>query len=206
MKIDPANLDRKSAHDILVGSVLPRPIAFISTLGEDGVYNLAPYSFFIPVSMRPVLVGIGIGRKRDGSKKDTLVNIEWGKDFVVNLVTEDLAEAMNQTAGEYPKDVDEFQIAGLTPIQADRVKAPRVAESPLNMECRLLQVLEFGDSPGVNEFVLGEIIRVHVKDEFWVNGEIESTKLGVIGRMGRDYYCRTRDVFEMKRPVVPAKS
>jgi flavin reductase (DIM6/NTAB) family NADH-FMN oxidoreductase RutF len=205
MKIDPANLDRKGIHDILVGAVLPRPIAFISTLGPDGVYNLAPYSFFIPVSMKPVMVGIGIGRKRDGSKKDTLVNIEWGKDFVVNLVTEALAEAMNQTAGEYPKEVDEFQVAGLTPIKADRVKSPRVAESPINMECRLHQILGFGDSPGLNEFVLGEVLRVHVKDEYWVNGEIQATKLKAIGRMGGDFYCRTADVFEMKRPVVPAK-
>jgi flavin reductase (DIM6/NTAB) family NADH-FMN oxidoreductase RutF len=205
MKIDPANIDRKSVHDILVGAVLPRPIAFISTLGQDGVYNLAPYSFFIPVSMRPVLLGIGIGRKRDGSKKDTLVNIEWGKDFVVNLVTEALAEAMNQTAGEYPKDVDEFQVAGLTPIKADRVKSPRVAESPVNMECRLHQILGFGDSPRLNEFVLGEVLQIHVKDEYWVNGEIQSTKLKAIGRMGGDFYSRTTDVFEMKRPVVPSK-
>ena len=205
MKIDPANIDRKSVHDILVGAVLPRPIAFISTLGQDGVYNLAPYSFFIPVSMKPVLLGVGIGRKRDGSKKDTLVNIEWGKDFVVNLVTEALAEAMNQTAGEYPKDVDEFQVAGLTPIKADRVKSPRIAESPVNMECRLHQILGFGDSPRLNEFVLGEVLHIHVKDEYWVNGEIQSTKLKAIGRMGGDFYSRTADVFEIKRPVVPSK-
>ncbi|NWF55058.1 MAG: flavin reductase family protein [Syntrophaceae bacterium] len=202
MKIDPAGLERKIAHDVLVGAVLPRPIAFISTLGEDGVYNLAPYSFFIPVSMNPIIVGVGIGRKRDGSKKDTLVNIEWGKDFVVNLVTEPLAEAMNQTAGEYPKDVDEFQVAGLTPIQADLVKSPRVGESPVNMECRLHQILSFGESTRKNEFVLGEVLRIHVKDEYWVKGEIQSTKLRAIGRMGGDFYCRTGDVFEMKRPVV----
>jgi len=173
MKIDPADLDRKSTHDILAGTVLPRPIAFISTVGEDGVCNLAPYSFFIPVSMKPILLGVSIGRKRDGSKKDTLVNIEWGKDFVVNLVTEALAEAMNQTAGEYPKEVDEFQVAGLTPVKADRVKSPRVAESPVNIECRLHQILGFGDLPRLNEFVLGEVLQIHVKDEYWVNGEIQ---------------------------------
>ncbi len=202
MKIDPAELDRKGTHDILVGAVLPRPIAFISTLGEDGVYNLAPYSFFIPVSTKPILLGVGIGRKRDGSKKDTLVNIEWGKDFVVNLVTEALAEAMNQTAGEYPKEVDEFQVTGLTPLKADRVKSPRVGESPVNMECRLHQVLGFGESPRLNEFVLGEVLQIHVKDEYWVNGEIQSTKLKAIGRMGGDFYSRTTDLFEMKRPVI----
>jgi len=109
---------------------------------------------------------------------------------------------MNQTAGEYPKEVDEFQVAGLTPVKADRVKSPRVAESPVNIECRLHQILGFGDLPRLNEFVLGEVLQIHVKDEYWVNGEIQSTKLKTIGRMGGDFYSRTTDLFEMKRPVV----
>jgi flavin reductase (DIM6/NTAB) family NADH-FMN oxidoreductase RutF len=190
MKIDPATLDRKNAHDVMVGAALPRPIAFISTVGESGIYNLAPYSFFIPLSAKPAIVGVGIGRKRDGKKKDTLVNIEFSKDFVINVVTESLAEAMNQTAGEYP------------PEKADLVKAPMVAESPVRMECRLLQILEYGEFPGIHNFVIGEVIRVHVKDEFWTDGEIQSSRLKTVGRMGGDLYCRTTDLFEMKRPVV----
>ena len=205
MKIDPATLDRKSAHDVMVGVALPRPIAFISTAGENGIYNLAPYSFFIPLSAKPAIVGVGIGRKRDGSKKDTLVNIEFSRDFVINVVTESLAEAMNQTSGEYPPEVDEFQVAKLTPEKADLVKAPMVAESPVRMECRLLQILEYGEFPSIHNFVIGEVIRVHVKDEFWADGEIQSSRLKTIGRMGGDFYCRTADVFEMKRPVVPPK-
>ena len=202
MKIDPTKLDRKAAHELLVGTALPRPIAFVSTIGERGVYNLAPFSFFIPMSVKPAIVGIGIGRKRDGAKKDTLVNIELTKDFVINLVTEALAEPMNQTAGEYPPEVDEFRVAGLNPTRADFVKSPLLAESPVNMECRLLQILEYGKFPRINNFVIGEIIQVHVKDEFWGDGEIQSSKLQAIGRMGGDQYCRTRDVFEMKRPVI----
>jgi flavin reductase (DIM6/NTAB) family NADH-FMN oxidoreductase RutF len=147
-------------------------------------------------------VGIGIGRKRDGAKKDTLVNIELTKDFVINLVTEALAEPMNQAAGEYPPEVDEFKIAGLTPDRADFVKSPLLAESPVNMECRLLQILEYGEFPRINNFVIGEVIQVHVKDEFWRDGEIQSSGLKAIGRMGGDLYCRTRDVFEMKRPII----
>ena len=205
MKIDPATLDRKTSHDIMVGAALPRPIAFISTLGANGIYNLAPYSFFIPMAAKPAIVGVGIGRKRDGSKKDTLVNIEFAKDFVINVVTESLAEAMNQTAGEYPPEVDEFAVAKLTPVKAELVKSPLVAESPVKMECRLLQILEFGQFPGINNFVIGEVIQVHVKDELWVDGEIQSSRLRAIGRMGGDLYCRTTDVFEMKRPVVPGK-
>ncbi|MGA2955125.1 MAG: flavin reductase family protein [Thermodesulfobacteriota bacterium] len=202
MKVDPTKLDRRAAHELLVGTALPRPIAFVSTIGEKGVYNLAPFSFFIPMSVKPAIVGIGIGRKRDGAKKDTLVNIELTKDFVINLVTEALAEPMNQTAGEYPPEVDEFKIAGLTPGRADFVKSPLLAESPVNMECRLLQILEYGEFPRINNFVIGEVIQVHVKDEFWGDGEIQSSKLKAIGRMGGDLYCRTRDVFEMKRPVI----
>jgi flavin reductase (DIM6/NTAB) family NADH-FMN oxidoreductase RutF len=205
MKIDPATLDRKSAHDVMVGVALPRPIAFISTAGENGIYNLAPYSFFIPLSAKPAIVGVGIGRKRDGSKKDTLVNIEFSKDFVINVVTESLAEAMNQTSGEYPPEVDEFQVAKLTPEKADLVKAPMVAESPVRMECRLLQILEYGEFPSIQNFVIGEVIRVHVKDEFWADGEIQSSRLKTIGRMGGDFYCRTTNIFEMKRPVIPPK-
>lgn len=202
MKIDPTKLDRKGAHELLVGVALPRPIAFVSTIGEKGVYNLAPFSFFIPMSVKPAIVGLGIGRRKNGNKKDTLVNIELTKDFVVNLVTEALAEPMNQAAGEYPPDVDEFKIAGLTPTRADFVKSPLVTESPINMECRLLQILEYGEFPRINNFVIGEVIQVHVKDEFWAEGEIQSSKLRAIGRMGGDLYCRTRDIFEMKRPVI----
>ncbi|MCX5916079.1 MAG: flavin reductase family protein [Deltaproteobacteria bacterium] len=205
MKIDPATLDRKSAHDVMVGVALPRPIAFISTAGENGIYNLAPYSFFIPLSAKPAIVGVGIGRKRDGSKKDTLVNIEFSRDFVINVVTESLAEAMNQTSGEYPPEVDEFQVAKLTPEKADLVKAPMVAESPVRMECRLLQILEYGEFPSIHNFVIGEVIRVHVKDEFWADGEIQSSRLKTIGRMGGDSYCRMTNIFEMKRPVIPPK-
>ena len=202
MKIDPATLDRKSAHDLMVGAALPRPIAFVSTVGAKGIYNLAPFSFFIPLSANPAIVGVGIGRKRDGDKKDTLVNIELTGDFVINVVTESLAEAMNQTAGEYPPEVDEFQVAKLTPVKADLVKSPMVAESPIQMECRLLQILEYGKFPNLHNFVIGEVIRVHVKDEFWADGEIQSSRLKMIGRMGGDLYCRTTDIFEMKRPGV----
>jgi flavin reductase (DIM6/NTAB) family NADH-FMN oxidoreductase RutF len=202
VKINPSSLDRKGAHELLAGVALPRPIAFVSTIGEKGVYNLAPFSFFIPMSVSPAIVGIGIGRKRDGSKKDTLVNIELTKDFVINLVTEALAESMNETAGEYPPEVDEFKVSGLTPLKADLVRSPRVGESPINMECRLLQISEYGEFPRINNFVIGELVQVHVKDEFWVGGEIQSSRLRAIGRMGGDLYCRTTDLFEMKRPVI----
>ena len=206
VKCDPRDLDLKEAHDLLVCAVLPRPIAFVSTVGEDGVYNVAPFSYVTVLSSRPGVVGIGIGYKRDGTKKDTLVNIEFTKDFVINVVPESLAEAVNQASGEYPSQVDEFKEIGLTPSPSDVVRSPRVAESPVNMECRLMQILEFGEAPRIQTFIIGEIIRVHVQDEVWVNGVIKADKLKAIGRLGEDLYCRTMDMFEMKRPGVVSHS
>jgi len=202
MKIDPANLNRQDAHALLVGAILPRPIAFVSTVGKDGIHNIAPFSFFTGMSSKPAIVGFGVARRRDGAKKDTLVNIEYTKDYVINLVNEELAEAMNQAAGEYPSHVDEFKVAGLTPVKSDLVKSPRVAESPVNLECRLMQILEFGQSPNVNSFIIGEVVGVHVQEETWVDGVIKASKVQAIGRLGEDLYCRTKDIFEMKRPRV----
>jgi len=186
----------------MVGAVLPRPIAWVSTIGVDGVYNLAPFSFFTGLSSKPAVVGFGVGAKRDGRKKDTLINIEFSKDFVINIVTESNAAAMNQTSGEYPSHVDEFKEAGLTAVKSDLVKPPRVAESPVSLECRLLQILEFGEPPRINSFVIGAVLRAHVRDELCKNGVIQADKLKAVGRMGEDFYCRTTDRFEMKRPKI----
>jgi len=200
MKIDPANFEWREAYELLASAVVPRPIAFVSTIGEDGIFNVAPFSFFTVIAARPMLIGFGVGRKRDGQKKDTLVNIEFSRDFVVNTVTETLAQAMNQASANYPSHVDEFKEVGLTPVKADIVKPPMVAESPINMECRLLQILEFGDLPRRGSFIIGEVVQVHIRDEFCINNEIQMSKLKAIARMGGELYCRTTDIFEMKRP------
>lgn len=202
MKCDFSRLDQKDSHGLLACIVLPRPIAFVSTIASDGVYNLAPFSYFTVMSSKPAVVGFGIAAKRNGAKKDTLVNIESTNDYVINVVTEELAKAMILASGEYPPDVDEFSVAGLTALVSDLVRAPRVGESPVNMECKLLQIIEFGAAPLVNRFIIGEILRVHVKDEYLNNKAINANRLKVIGRMGGDLHCRTGDLFEMKRPVV----
>lgn len=203
MKIDPKNLEWKEAHDLLTSIIVPRPIAFVSTIGEDGVFNVAPFSLFTGICHTPMLAGFSIGRKRDGHKKDTLVNIESSGDFVINIVTEALAEAMNQASKNYPSSVDEFKEVGLNPVKADIVKPPMVAESPMSMECRLVQMLEFGHAPRYNNFIIGEVLCVHIKDEFCTDGEIRPSQFRAIGRLGGTggaAYCRTTDIFEMKRP------
>ena len=203
MKIDPRDLDYRYVYQLFMSAVVPRPIALVSTIGENGIFNLAPFSGFATMGLKPSLVHINIARKRDGQKKDTLANIEFSKDFVVNIVNEALAEAMNQSAAEYPSDVDEFKEVGLTPVKADIVKSPMVAESPVNMECQLLEILEFGELPRGTSVVIGEVVQVHIKDGLYVNGEIQASALKALGRLGGNLYCRTTDIIEIKRPSVP---
>jgi flavin reductase (DIM6/NTAB) family NADH-FMN oxidoreductase RutF len=203
VRIDPKNLDWREAHNLLTSVVVPRPIAFVSTIGKDNVFNVAPFSLFTGICHTPMVVGFSIGRKRDGEKKDTLVNIESSGDFVINIVTEDLAEAMNQASKNYPSSVDEFKEVGLMTASANMVKPPLVADSPVNMECRLVQMLEFGNTPRYNSFVIGEVLCIHIKDEFYANGQIQAAQLKTIGRLGGPggaLYCRITDIFEMKRP------
>jgi flavin reductase (DIM6/NTAB) family NADH-FMN oxidoreductase RutF len=200
MKIIPERLDKRDSHELLMSAVLPRPIAFVSTVGEDGVLNVAPFSCFAPISMKPALVCVQISRKRDGQKKDTLRNIEFTKDFVINAVDASMAEAMNQASADYPSNVDEFKEARLTPVTSDLVRAPRVAESPIHMECKLVQILEFGERMTASNVVIGEVVLVHVRDELWAGDQIDISKWKPIGRLGGQLYCRMTDRFEMKRP------
>jgi len=200
MKLNPADLDHRSAHHLMVSIIIPRPIAWVSTISEEGVFNLAPFSCLMSVSLHPNLICVSIGSHRDGHKKDTIRNIEFSKDFVINTVNENLADAMNKTAAYYPISISEFDEVGLTPINSDIVKAPRLAESPVNMECRVQQTLQFGDDPNISNLVIGEVMLVHIKDEIWINNEIPNSQLGAIGRLGGDMYCKTTAEFEMKRP------
>ncbi|OPY91932.1 MAG: Flavin reductase like domain protein [Syntrophaceae bacterium PtaU1.Bin231] len=201
MKIDPQTLSNRDAHHLFVGAVAPRPIAWVSTVDKLGRYNLAPYSTFTLMSAKPAVLGFGIGNTREGKKKDTLRNIEDTKEFAVSVVNEDLAEAMNLTSTDFPWGVSEFEKANLRPEKADLISAPLVAESPLKMECRLHKILKFGKLPDVRFFVIGDILRVHVDDGLYVDGMIDPYKLKAVGRLGgTDLYCRTRDVFELKRP------
>jgi len=202
MKIDFDKLGRHECHNLLMGMIAPRPIAWVSTVGKDGIFNLAPFSAFGTICVRPPIVYISVGSP-PGEKKDTLRNIEFTGDFVINMVDESLAEKMNQTAAGYPSEVSEFTEVGLTPLPSDKVRSPRVAESPISMECKLERILEFGDSQNVNRMVIGEIVRAHLRDDILRDGLVDASKLKAIARLGADFYCRTGDLFEMKRPIYP---
>ncbi|MEE8418941.1 MAG: flavin reductase family protein [Dehalococcoidales bacterium] len=201
MKINPADVDGRGTHELIMSAVVPRPIAFISTIGEDGTLNLAPFSAYTSICLKPALLCFSISRRRNGQEKDTLLNIKSSEDFVINVVDEDLAEAMNQTSADYPSEVDEFKQVGLTPAKSDIVKAPRVAESPVSMECKLHQILEFGEPPGGARVVIGEVVLIHVRDELWTGSFIDPEKLKAVSRIGgMDGYCRSTDIFKMSRP------
>jgi flavin reductase (DIM6/NTAB) family NADH-FMN oxidoreductase RutF len=200
MKIAPGDIDLKASHELLHSAVVPRPIAFVSTVSADGIFNIAPFSSYSPICVKPMLIGFGVSTKRDGQKKDTLANIEFSKDFVINVVTEDLAVPMNQSSYPYPGHISEFKEAGLTPIKADIVTSPMVAESPINMECRMQQILEFGGGARRAYFIIGEIVMVHVWDALYINGEIQMSALKAIARLGGQVYCRTGDLFIMENP------
>lgn len=202
MTIDPKNITYQEAYKILIGSVLPRPIAFVSTIDSDGIRNLAPFSFFtIAASNPPTLIFCPLRRGSDGQKKDTLRNIEQNKEYVVNIVSEDFVEQMNLTAEEFPSHVDEFVESGLTPVESDIVKPPYVKESPVSFECKLNQIVTIGnDGPGGGSVVIGEIVRMHIKDDVFDNYRIDMNKTKPLGRLAGNYYSRTTDNFELIRP------
>ena len=204
MKIDPNDLASQDSAHLLGDIVVPRPIAWVSTVDENGVFNLAPFSCYGLVSSFPMVVGFSVGSYRDGQKKDTLRNIELTKYFVINIVTETLAAAMNVTAAPYPREISEFVKAGITPVKADIVSAPMVEESPVKMECSVIQIIEFGRTPITNSLILGSVLRVHVADELWNQLTRRVEGLKPIARLGGDgdMYCSTKDTFQMKRPTI----
>ena len=197
MIIDPNTFERFNA--VLTGVIVPRPIAFVSTMSPDGEVNLAPYSFFNAVSYNHVV--FSSSRPVSNKSKDTLRNIEETGQFVVNIVVDPIADAMNATAAEYPEGVDEFEIAGLTHAPSQIVKPPRVAESPVNIECELDQVVQIGSGPHEHGLVIGKILLMHVSDDVIDGHRIDQAKLMATGRMAGNMYCRTNDRFEMVRPV-----
>ncbi len=199
MELDLEGQHRDRAYALLASLVTPRPIAWVTTLGPDGVVNAAPFSFFNVLGANPPIVGFCPGDRDDGTPKDTARNVRLGHEFVVNLVDEAVGEAMNKTAASLPYGVSEIAAAGLTTLPSSVVKPPRIAESPASMECTEWGTLQIGG----NRLIIGLVKRVHVRDEFFDAEKlrIRSERLHLIGRMASPHwYCRTGDRFEMIRP------
>jgi flavin reductase (DIM6/NTAB) family NADH-FMN oxidoreductase RutF len=187
----------------MISCITPRPIAWVSTVSPHGVTNLAPFSFFNGLGANPPAVMFSPVNRRDGSRKDTVLNVEATRQFVVNIVSAAVADRMNCTSAEYPYEVSEFERCGLTPVASVKVRPPRVAESLVQMECVLHEIVRVGEGPLAANVIIGRIVLLHAADSVLNEaGEIDPDRLDTIGRMGGNLYGRTRDRFAMDRPEV----
>lgn len=204
MEVSPDSLEWRDAYKLLIGSILPRPIAFVSTIDEKGIANAAPFSFFTAICAEPMLICFSpMRRGTDGAKKDTLVNIENTKQFVINIVSEDMAKQINDCAAEYAPEVDEIEQVGLIKEPSFKVNVPRIKESLVHLECELYQILDFGDKPGAGSLVIGKVVNVQVADQLFSKGRIDTTILQPIGRMaGNSYTNPLGKTFDMIRPEI----
>src|SRR5690606_39340671 len=191
-------------HRIMLGGIAPRPIALVSTLSEDGIPNLTPFSFFNAFGSNPPIIAFSPARRgRDASLKDTYHNLVRTRECVVHSVTYDMVEQISLASTEYPSEVDEFIKSGLTPIDSDIVKPKRVKESPFQMECRLLQMHSFGDGGASANIAICEVLKFHVAEDIFRNGIIQPDLIDLVARMSANYYCRANGnaIFEVEKPV-----
>ena len=217
MDVVPSQLAHREFYNILISAVAPRPIAWVSSLSASGQPNLAPFSFFNAVCAKPPLLAFAPGmrppRKSEAAAdasaghpgvhtKDTLRNIRETQEFVINVVTFELAEAMNLTSGDYDASINEFELAKVASAPSKVVRPERVAESPVSFECKLRQILDFNPSPEGGSLVIGEIVSVHINEEHIKEGRLDRNSLDLIGRMGGIQYTRTTERFELARPKV----
>lgn len=202
---DAAELTPSERYDLLVNLVTPRPIALVSTLSTDGVPNLAPFSFFQVGGSNPPSIMISPTLAKEGREKDTLVNVQSTNEFVINIVTRAMAEQMNSTSYTAEPAVSEWQYTCFTPLDSDAVKPSRVNESPAQFECRLFQLIRHGEGASAANYVIGEVVRFHVDEQYLDGKKPRGEELHTIGRMGGDLYVDTGvpELFRLARPSTP---
>ncbi len=202
--LDPAKLGIGGTYRLMTDVIVPRPIAWVSTCSREGAGNLAPFSYFNAVATEPAALMISVAPKRDGSDKDTLRNILETGQFVVNLATGALLEAVNQSSADYPYGVDEMRKVGLTPLASERVGPARVSESPVQLECELLQTVEVGPrgAPGSTVLVLGKIVLAHVRESLFEGDRILPDRLDPLARLGGPDYARLGPVIPLPRATL----
>ena len=205
LEIDPNDISIKELHQYLLSSIGPRPIALASTIDVNGINNVSPFSFFNVFSANPpILIFSPARRVRNNTTKDTLENVKKIKEVVINIVNEKIVEKMSLTSGEYPSEIDEFVKAGLTPIVSKKIKPKRVKESPVQLECKVNQIIELGNEGGAGNLIICEVIFIHINSSILnENNEIEQDKIQLIGRLGNNWYCKAFDqaLFEIQKPT-----
>ncbi|ANC76085.1 flavin reductase family protein [Fictibacillus phosphorivorans] len=199
--IDPQDLSVKENYKFLTGSIIPRPIAFVTTLSSEGVLNAAPFSYFNALTSNPPLIAISIGRK-DGIQKDTSRNAEELGEFVVHIPDETYIEAVNQTAANLESDQSEVELANLTKAESVKVGVPGIAESKIRMECVVEQIIPLGGSPEkpATDLLIGRVVHYHISDELYQNGRIDAEKLKPVGRLAGSNYVKLGETFSLERP------
>lgn len=200
LSIDPTSISERDNYKFLIGSIVPRPIAFVTTHSEKGILNGAPFSYFNVISSNPPMISLSIQRTK-GKQKDTARNILNHNEFVVHIVSEQYVEKINRTAASLPSDESELEISGLTPIESVEIAVPGVKEAKIRMECIMEQSLELGDvnSPGCDFFV-GRVVQYHIDKSIYEQGKINPRDLASVSRLAGSDYATIGDIFEIERP------
>jgi flavin reductase (DIM6/NTAB) family NADH-FMN oxidoreductase RutF len=199
MQLDPEIDNPTDIYSTMIRAITPRPIAWVSTISPSGVTNLAPFSYFNGICSKPAALMFSPVNRPDGSKKDTVLNVEANGQFVVNLVPYSLADQMFATSADMEYEISEFEAVGLTPQASDRVKPPRVAESPVHFECEVMQIVHIGKGPLAANVVIGKILLIDILESVLdARQKIDPALLDTVGRLGSRSYCRTTNRFELK--------
>ncbi len=201
LKFDPEKLTERQNYKFLTGTVIPRPVAFVTTVSEAGTINGAPFSYFNIVSSEPPMISVSV-RRNNGRLKDTARNIKQRGEFVVHIVDRTNVEKVNQTAATLPPDVSEVEKAGLTPVQSDKISVPGVKEAKVRFECRLVEALELGKNGQVGtDLIIGEIVRYHIDENiYYQNGRIDQAELEAVSRLAGHNYATIGEIFTLERP------
>jgi len=199
-----AQLERQEKYKLLIGGIIPRPIAWVTSVSKDGVVNAAPFSYFNVACIEPMMISIAVARRPGAVMKDTARNIQATGDFVVNMVDLHNVEAVNQSSADYPPDVSEVAELGLTALPAMQVQAPRLGESRIHFECRLHQIVTLG-TPAASDLIIGEVVHVQIADELFHDGKIDTRKFGAISRLAGHSYGTIGEIFDRPRPVLDTK-
>ncbi|MGG1400704.1 flavin reductase family protein [Bacillus salipaludis] len=200
LSIDPATMSERDNYKFLIGSIIPRPIAFVTTMSKNGILNGAPFSYFNIVSSNPPMISLSIQRAQ-GRPKDTARNIIESKEFVVHIVDEQNVEKVNKTAASLPPNQSEIELAKLTPVESAKISVPGVEEAKIRMECLLEHSLELGglDSPGA-DLIIGKVVQFHIENDIYEKGRIDPKGLAAVSRLAGNYYAKIGEIFEIERP------
>lgn len=205
MEIDISAIERQDKYKLLIGCIVPRPIAWVTSIGRAGVLNAAPFSYFNVASIEPMMVSIAVIRKPGSVRKDTARNIAETKEFVVNMVDVCNVDVANETSADFPPEIGEVDALGLATEPSAVVRPPRLADSRIHFECRLHQIVTLGD-PVTSDLIIGEVVHVHVEDRLYQNGKIDIEAFAPVSRLAGQSYARLGELFERPRPVYQSNS